>query len=78
MQPAHVIHAYKNFGANRHVSHIGLGVTALNCAKCLREIGIKSEVWSILDSRELRIRSVDSDPRVGLACERFPRHPIPR
>lgn len=65
MHPLRVILAYKNFAANRHVSHIGLGVTALNSAKCLRAIGVRSEVWSILNAQELRARlssSVSSDP----------------
>ncbi len=62
MHELRVILAYKNFAANRHVSHIGLGVTALNSAKCLREIGVKSEVWSILNSQELRSRLVVALP----------------
>jgi hypothetical protein len=52
----HVILAYKNFAANRHLSHIGLGVTALNSAKSLRAAGTSSEVWSILNAQELRTR----------------------
>src|SRR5215469_5114237 len=31
-----VVLAYKNFAANRAISHIGLGVTAMNTAKSLR------------------------------------------
>jgi hypothetical protein len=52
----HVILAYKNFAANRFVSHIGLGVTAMNSAKSLRAIGVSAEVWPILNSQELRAR----------------------
>ncbi len=51
-----VILAYKNFAANRAISHIGLGVTALNAAKTLRAAGISAEVWPILGVDELRGR----------------------
>ena len=34
-----IILAYKNFAANRAVSHIGLGVTALNAARTIRAAG---------------------------------------
>jgi hypothetical protein len=51
-----VILAYKNFAANRNISHIGLGVAAINTAKVLRESGIKTEVWPIVSSADLRKR----------------------
>jgi hypothetical protein len=51
-----VILAYKNFAANRAISHIGLGVTALNAAKTLRAAGIGAEVWPINSALELRGR----------------------
>jgi hypothetical protein len=54
-----VILAYKNFAANRHISHIGLGVTALNTAKSLRAAGTNAEVWPIVNSSELRSRLVN-------------------
>lgn len=55
MQPgiSRVILAYKNFAANRAVSHIGLGVTALNTAKSLRAIGVTADVWAITSSQDL-------------------------
>ena len=56
MPQNHVILAYKNFAANRFVSHIGLGVTALNTAKSLRAAGTSAEVWPIVSSQELRTR----------------------
>ncbi len=62
MLPNHVILAYKNFAANRFVSHIGLGVTALNTAKSLRAAGISAEVWPIVSSQELRARLNTSAP----------------
>jgi hypothetical protein len=54
-----VVLAYKNFAANRAISHIGLGVTAFNTAKALRAVGIHAEVWPILNASELRHRLRD-------------------
>lgn len=48
--------AYKNFAASRNISHIGLGVAALNTAKVLRSGGIRAEVWPILSAADLRSR----------------------
>ncbi len=48
--------AYKNFAASRAVSHIGLGVTALNSAKTLRDAGISADVWAIASAADLRTR----------------------
>ncbi len=48
--------AYKNFAANRNISHIGLGVAAINTAKVLRRDGIKTDVWPIIDPADLRRR----------------------
>ena len=49
-----VILAYKNFAANRNISHIGLGVAAINTSKVLRNAGIKTDVWPILSAGDLR------------------------
>ena len=60
-----VILAYKNFAANRHISHIGLGVTALNSAKFLRCAGIRADVWPITSPQDLRAQlaaAQDNDP----------------
>jgi hypothetical protein len=51
-----VVLAYKNFAANRNISHIGLGVAAMNTAKVLRRAGIKTDVWPIIDANDLRTR----------------------
>ena len=58
-----VVLAYKNFAANRAVSHIGLGVTALNAAKSLRDFGVAAEVWAIVSAAELtaRLRAAATD-----------------
>lgn len=50
----YVILAYRNFAANRAISHIGLGVTALNSAKSLRDAGIRADVWPVVSAAELR------------------------
>jgi hypothetical protein len=55
-----VVLAYKNFAANRAVSHIGLGVTALNAAKSMRAAGIQADVWPIVNAGELRARLTNS------------------
>jgi hypothetical protein len=51
-----VVLAYKNFAANRAISHIGLGVTALNTAKSLRAAGVDADVWAITSAAELQTR----------------------
>jgi len=51
-----LILAYKNFAANRAISHIGLGVTALNTAKTLRDQGVTADVWPIVSAADLRDR----------------------
>jgi hypothetical protein len=48
--------AYKNFAASRNISHIGLGVAALNTAKALKRVGLEAEVWPIIDATDLRKR----------------------
>src|SRR5579863_10061463 len=48
-----VVLAYKNFAANRALSHIGLGVTAMNTAKSLRDAGVTTDVWAITSSQDL-------------------------
>jgi len=48
-----VVLAYKNFAANRNISHIGLGVTALNTAKSLRDEGVEASVRAILSAADL-------------------------
>jgi hypothetical protein len=61
-----VVFAYKNFAANRAISHIGLGVTALNVAKSIRDEGIDAVVWPILSaadlSSQLRSNQIGSTP----------------
>jgi glycosyltransferase involved in cell wall biosynthesis len=51
-----VVLAYKNFAANRNISHIGLGVAAVNTAKVLRREGVPTNVWPILGAADLRAK----------------------
>jgi hypothetical protein len=55
-----IVLAYKNFAARRNVSHIGLGVAAINTAKVLQRDGIPTEVWPILSAADLRARLLKS------------------
>ncbi len=59
-KPTKLALAYKNFAANRNISHIGLGVSAMNTSKSLRRAGITTEVWPILDAADLRRRMAGS------------------
>ena len=49
----HLVLCYKNFAAFAGISHIGLGVAALNIAKVLNRHGIKATVLPILNSKAL-------------------------
>ena len=49
----HLVLCYKNFAAFAGISHIGLGVAALNIAKVLTRHGIKATVLPILNSAAL-------------------------
>lgn len=51
-----IVLAYKNFAARRNVSHIGLGVAAINTAKVLQRDGMPAEVWPIVNAADLRQR----------------------
>lgn len=48
--------AYKNFGANKGLSHIGLGVSAMQNARALRALGYIVEIWPILSQTDLAYR----------------------
>ena len=45
--------AYKNFAAHQNISHIGLGVSALNTCKVLRRAGMIADVWPIMSAKDL-------------------------
>ena len=52
----HIVLAYKNFAANKNISHIGLGVAAINTAKVLTRAHIKTSVWPIVSAADLAIQ----------------------
>jgi len=58
-----VVITYKNMPVAHHVSHIGLGVSALNTSKVLRESGIHTDVWPILSAKDLAARIAATNPR---------------
>lgn len=58
-----VVITYKNFPVAHHVSHIGLGVSALNTAKTLREHGVAADVWPILGAKDLAAKLLAANPR---------------
>lgn len=53
-----IILIHKNFEALKcqGISHIGLGVCALNTSKVLKRAGIPCEVWAVEDSNQIRQR----------------------
>lgn len=55
---------YKNFAANRNVSHIGLGVAAMNTQKTLLRERIETVVWPIVNPSDLRAH-LDGDPGIS-------------
>jgi Glycosyl transferases group 1 len=55
-ESARVILAYKNFAANRGVSHVGLGVSAMNTQAVLRRLGYWVDVWAVSTADELDAR----------------------
>jgi hypothetical protein len=58
-----VVLTYKNMPVSHHVSHIGLGVSALNTAKVLQANGIATDVWPILGAKDLAQRIAATNPQ---------------
>ena len=44
---------YKNFAAKKGISHIGLGVSAINTAKTLRHHHIWADVWPVTSAKDI-------------------------
>lgn len=57
-----LLQVYKNFAASKHISHIGLGVAALNNQKVLRSLGAKADVEPVVDAAALHV-SLARTPR---------------
>ncbi len=51
-----VAFVYKNFAAGKNISHIGLGVAALNTSKVLARAGIEARVWPVVNPAGVRAR----------------------
>src|SRR5262252_10880554 len=59
----HILLCYKNFAASKNVSHIGLGISALNTAKVLNNHGIPTEVSPVTSAAEIASR-LKADPTI--------------
>ncbi len=55
LESIRLVLAIKNFAALAGVSHIGLGITALNTMKVLRRAGVHCEAWAAQTAKELYI-----------------------
>lgn len=55
-ESVHLAIVYKNFGAVKGLSHIGLGVTALTNMGVLNAAGFWTEVWKILSAADLEAK----------------------
>lgn len=55
-----VLLCYKNFGAFMGISHIGLGVSALNNAKNLHKMGIKAQVFPVKDEQGIGVALIQN------------------
>ena len=57
IRPVHhtvrLVICYRNFSAHRGISHIGLGVSAMQNARALRALGYIVEIWPLADGAEL-------------------------
>ena len=51
-----ILVAYKNFCCESNISHIGLGVVAMNTAKVPRREGFAVDILPIVNAAELRTR----------------------
>lgn len=64
-EKAHVVFVYKNFAINAGISHIGLGVSALNNAKVFMKHGVRASVLPIVKLQEL----IDYIQQVGTVTD---------
>lgn len=70
-QRARIVIAYKNFGAFKGLSHIGLGVSAMQNCKALIAAGYIAEVWPIISAQDLFNRLTE-DRTTGSAAHHIP------
>jgi glycosyltransferase involved in cell wall biosynthesis len=57
----HCLLAYKNFAANKGISHIGLGVSALNISQVLRNAGLWVDVMGVVSAADLEAKMKQID-----------------
>lgn len=67
-----VVLAYKNFASKHGISHIGLGVAAMNTSATLRRLGFWVDVWPCASGDELEKRLVETQA----AAMRDKQHPV--
>jgi hypothetical protein len=63
---------YKNFAAHKGVSHIGLGVAAMNTQRTLQRLGYWTEVWPCVSAQEIRAQLEATQ----VAAHRDGQHPV--
>jgi glycosyltransferase involved in cell wall biosynthesis len=68
---ARLLIAYKNFAANRNVSHIGLGVSATQNRRALRAAGHMAEVRAVASGQEL-LELLDRDREAATLAHHVP------
>lgn len=69
LDSVHALICYKNFGANRGISHIGLGVSALNISQVLRQAGVWVDVVPILSVADLEQTITQTDALAARRAE---------
>jgi hypothetical protein len=67
-----VVLAYKNFAVNRNISHIGLGVAAINTSKTLRSLGYWVDVWPCTSGDDLHQKLQKANEKASRCGE----HPV--
>ena len=67
-----VVLAYKNFAANKGISHIGLGVAAMNTSATLRRMGFWVDVWPVVSAEDLDRRLAETQAQ----AMRDGQHPV--
>jgi hypothetical protein len=70
-ETARVALVYKNFGLNRNVSHVGLGISAMQNQRALRAAGYAAEVRALGSGSEL-LRLLDEDRRTARLAHHVP------
>lgn len=66
----HLLLCYKSYSSDRNISHIGLGVSALNIAKVLKKHGLTVDVAAVVSAADIiaRVRADSSITHVVIAA----------